>query len=561
MRNIVFYAALTIGFCISLCAPDAYAQQQIRIQDDQGAPVVNAEVMIDCSGIRRQGFADTGGIFAFGPINGPTQCALAISSVRTETHAGVLDIPADGKVSRVIVVTRKRVWVVQVTVVDEGTKMPVGNVEVGFDCGSDRWNRTTNGSGVAELERIIAARQCTITTDHKSYEPLTKVIEVPTGMFEPVRHQVAIKRKINIKTVRVTVIDSNTDEPIQDARVSLVGRLYSSFGGTTGVSGVANIEIDRAGQFQIEVTQDNYYPAKSTIFVEAGAAEESLTATVSLAKKRDQSGVPVAVTVKGKRLDGTIVDLQNAIVKAAGSDGSVTGPDGRTIVRLPGYVGDSVDITATATGYEPQSRSLSVPRFGSVIVAPELTFILTEKKPAVTGIRLIIEVTDRKDGSPVAGATVALAGKAGTSNSVTDARGYVQFIISSDAIKSEQYLRYTVKKEGYVEKWSDVSAELLKPSDEPRYYSIQMEKSVANGDSIFWGTWHGVGNAKGITMTINADYTMTYIDTRPGYEKSGKGGWGRDTSRVDFIATAIGYGFWYNKDGRLSDPWGNFYVK
>ena len=88
-----------------------------------------------------------------------------------------------------------------------------------------------------------------------------------------------------------------------------------------------------------------------------------------------------------------------------------------------------------------------------------------------------------------------------------------------------------------------------------------ISQPVEDKDSIFWGTWNGVGNAKGITMTINRDYTMTFSDTRPGYQKSGNGGWGRDTGRVDFIATAIGYGFWYHKDGRLSDPWGNYYVK
>ncbi len=86
-----------------------------------------------------------------------------------------------------------------------------------------------------------------------------------------------------------------------------------------------------------------------------------------------------------------------------------------------------------------------------------------------------------------------------------------------------------------------------------------ISQPVQDKDSIFWGTWNGVGNAKGITMTLNRDYTMTFNDTRPAYQKSGKGKW--VLLRPGFIDTDIGYGFWYLNDGRLRDPWGNFYVK
>ncbi len=78
----------------------------------------------------------------------------------------------------------------------------------------------------------------------------------------------------------------------------------------------------------------------------------------------------------------------------------------------------------------------------------------------------------------------------------------MHFSINAEAIKNEQYLRYTVRKEGYVEKWSDVSADILKPSEEPRYYSIQLVKQspIAGGsrwdeaESGHRGVWLRRGN-------------------------------------------------------------------
>lgn len=558
MRHALRFAALAFGLSILFCATAAHAQHQIRLRDEKGQPVKNAEVIIDCDGNKHEGLADAGGTYSWGRMNGPIQCALIISSASTETFADVLDIPARGVVSRVIVLTRKRMWVVQVTVTDEENRSPVFGVDVKFDCGFDTNYRTTNGSGVAELDKILAATECTITTDHKLYEPLTTTIAVPKGMTEPVSHPIKIKRKINIKTVKVTVVDSESDKPIQDARVLLTGRFYSSYSGVTDASGVADVLIDRSGRFDVEVKQDNYYPGKLTMSVEAGAEGESLLATVSMRRKKNQNGVPLAVTVKGKRLDGAIVNLRDARVRVEGSDEAIPDSDGKVTVSLPGFSGDSVSVSASANGYESETKSFSVPRFSAAIIAPELTFILTEKKRETTGVNLIIEITNKDDGKPVSGASVSIDGQGSTK---TDSDGYARFTISNEFIKGETYLRAMVSKSDFKEKWSDIGIDLLKPREEPRYYSIVIEKAAENRDRIFWGTWTGTGNAKGITMTINRDYTMTFSDTRPGYEKSGKGGWGRDTSRVDFIAAAIGYGFWYHADGRLSDPWGNFYVK
>lgn len=535
MRHTIRFAALAFGVNILLCATVAHPQQKMRILDDLGKPLATAEVTITCDKEKREGFADGGGTFTWAPMPPNSQCIVSIVSNRTEVFAAVLAIPASGIVNIEYKVKRKQVWVVQVTVIDGEKKEPVAGVEVKFDCGADTWYRTTNGSGVAELEKLIAATECRITTDHKLYEPIIKSFPVPRLMFEPVRVEVGIKRKINIKTVQVTVIDSETDKPVQDAGVTLDGGFFLSFSGTTGPSGVADILIDRPGSFQIEVAQDNYYSNKSTtIVVEPGASGESLAATISLTRKL-KSGVELAVTVMGKRLDGTIITLKNARVKVEGSDEVYTDADGKATARLPEFLGDLVNIAATANGYESETKSFTLPRYTAWIITPQVDFILTEKKREITAVNLIIEVTKSDDGKPVSGASVSIDGQETT---ITDSAGNARFTISNEFIKGKQYLRAIVTKPDFKEKWSDVGIELLQPREEPRYYSIMIEPSKT-GNDIFLGTWYGQGNSKGITYIINKDYLITSIDTRSDWDTASHRPytreWFRVTDKVDCI--------------------------
>ncbi len=561
MRHTLRFAALAFGLSILFCATATNAQQQMRIRDDQGKPVVAAEVTITCDKNKRDGFADGGGTFAWAPLPPFPLCIVSISSARTEVFGTVLAIPPSGIVNAVYEVKRKQVWVVQVTVIDEEMKSPVTGVEVEFRCGGERLYQTTNSAGMAEIDKFTALfgkKECSITTDHNLYDPFTTTVAIPKEPTEPVSLRVPIKRKINVKTVQVTVVDSDTNKPIQDARVALIGRFFSAYRGTTGASGVADIQMDRLGTFQIEVAQDNYYPDKSTkIFVESGASAESLAATVSLSRKKTRDGAPIAVTVKGKRLDGTIVSLENAKVRIEGGDEVSTDYDGKTTARLPGVTADLVNIDATANGYEAETKQFAVPRFSVAMTAPELTFILNEKKRAITGVTLIIEVTNRADRKPIEGASVSIDGR-GTAK--TDSDGYARFTIANDSIKGETYLRAMVSKSDFKDKWSDIGIDLLKPSEEPSYYSIAIEPSKTGPDSIFVGTWNGTGNAAGITVTFNENYSMTFKDSRPGYQRSGEGKWHRDPDSVDGVRSPINYSLFY-RDGKLIDPWGNIYNK
>lgn len=556
MRHSIRFAALAFGLNILLCANVTQAQQQMRIVDDQGKPVKTAQVTIISDKEKREGFADAGGKFGWAPMLPGSICVVNIVSSRTAYFAAVLVIPASGIVNVEYKVERKQVQVIQVTVIDDEKKVPVSGVEVNFNV---KYFITTNGSGVAEFEKSILDTNCTITIDHKMYEPIERSFRVPGNMFEPFRVEVRVKRKINIQWVRFTVIDNETGKPIEDAYVSIQND-SSFFSGHTGTSGVTDILIDRPGTFNSAVYKDKYYPNKSTpfVFVTGGESVEILNATISLLKVPRGSGRVLPVKVMGKRLDGTIITLKNAkvYVEERYKANTVTDADGKATVKLPEY-SDFVYIVATAYDYESETKLCLLPQDSTVIIAPEVVFILTGKKLENTAVNLIIKVTKRDDGKPVSSASVSIDG---LSTTKTDSAGNARITISNEFIKDKQYLRAMVTKPDFKEKWSDIGIDLLKPGEEPRYYSIAIEPSRKSPDDIFLGTWNGTGNAKGITMTFNKDYTMTFSDARPVYERSGKGVWHRDPDRVDCVASPINYSLWYG-NGKLVDPWGNFYVK
>ena len=79
----------------------------------------------------------------------------------------------------------------------------------------------------------------------------------------------------------------------------------------------------------------------------------------------------------------------------------------------------------------------------------------------------------------------------------------------------------------------------------------------------FVGTWNGTGNAKGLTIILNKDLTGVYQETRPGMQPKPDGGkmtWGLEAGRPDWTIFSVGTGVMF-VDGKLIDPWGNFYIK
>ena len=135
MRHFTLLVALAFGLSKLLCASNVNAQQQIRFRDDKGQPVKNVEVKIDCGKNKVEGYTDGGGTFSWQPMPPFPSCVVSAISAQTEVFGEILNIPPSGVVDITYVLSRKRVWVVQVTVIDEEKKSPVAGVEVKFECG------------------------------------------------------------------------------------------------------------------------------------------------------------------------------------------------------------------------------------------------------------------------------------------------------------------------------------------------------------------------------------------------------------------------------------------
>ena len=149
-------------------------------------------------------------------------------------------------------------------------------VEVKFDCGYDTYHRTTSWEGIAELDKILAATSCIVSTEHARYEPFSTTVAVPKGQTKPVSHVIKIKPKINIKNVKITVVDSETSRPVVGARVLLSGRFFSGGSGVTNETGVAEIVIQRPGDLEVEVRHDSNLAVRYKMLLEPGAAGDAL---------------------------------------------------------------------------------------------------------------------------------------------------------------------------------------------------------------------------------------------------------------------------------------------
>lgn len=449
--------------------------KSLLLLDRESRPIAGAEIFLDCGNFDTQGFADRRGRFYF-QTQGSDSCTASIQHPDFDSAEQEIDLTRDPRVE-IFTVTLDRGLAsgFVVTVLDEESGRPIQGVEIAVSSMNDAWSGATDAAGKAELGSLLVPGGYSITAKHRNYYDASSRVEVPRGVGRVFSTGLSMRKKEHIKTVRVLVVESESDKPIGEADVRLIGDWFSSYSGTTGGDGVAGIPIDRAGRFRIEVTRDNYFPANSVLTVAPGAAESDLQVTVPMAKRQiDPGGSPVKVKVLGQRLDGTTVVLDGAVVTPGEGDPVLTGQDGWATVRFPGYVGDSSSIKVTKAGYDDSSRPVTVPRFSTTVTAPEITITLKEK---LTGLKLRIEVSDRDTGKTISGATVNL-GKFGSAS--TDSSGMAEFNLPLDQLSGIASITAVAAANGYTEARSSIAGDVLLPNAEPRYYSIAIRRKYSS---------------------------------------------------------------------------------
>src|SRR5439155_957425 len=186
-----------------------------------------------------------------------------------------------------------------------------------------------------------------------------------------------------------TVTDASTSKPVAGATVS---------------AGSGSAVTDTTGAYTIAGLAPGTYTATASA---SGYASQNASVTLTAGNTTTQNFAlaPNPGTITGTVTDaGTGAPIAGATVSYSG--GSTT-TDGSGAYTLANVAEGSYSVTAGATGYTSQSRTVTVGPGGTATQ----NFALTRPNGAITGT-----VTSAATGSPISGATVSYSGGSTTTN-------------------------------------------------------------------------------------------------------------------------------------------------
>jgi len=267
------------------------------------------------------------------------------------------------------------------TVTDATTSQPIAGATVSAGAAS----AATNSSGVYSISGL-APGTYTATATATGYTSQSASVTVTAG--STTTQNFALTSTTG--TISGTLTDALTAAPIAGATVS-----YSGGSSTTNANGQYSLAGVPPGTYSLTASATGYASQTASVTASAGAAT---TQNFILS--------PNPGTISGTVTDaGSTAPIAGATVSYSG--GSAT-TDGSGNYTLAGVAEGSYTLTASASGYQSQSRTVTV---GPGATATQ-NFALTLPYGAITGT-----VTDAATGSAIGGATVSYSGGSATTNS------------------------------------------------------------------------------------------------------------------------------------------------
>jgi len=236
---------------------------------------------------------------------------------------------------------------------------------------------TTDAAGAFILSNIPAGTYTAAITA-SGYFSKNVSIEIKPGYLGDTTISVLLQRPGSFTAVAGKVLDSTTGNPIANAKVTVVGTelvTTSEADGSYMLSGILSFA------FNLRVEAEGYdsfvYGAKTTAYGNY---------------LRDLPLFPSGMSTT--RVFGTVTDvltnesIMGAEVKILGTDNSVVS-DGAGKYTIEGLTDLSMEVKASAPGYDSNVQTLSVDAFG----AYEITFELSKSRASTVAIKSI--VTDK----------------------------------------------------------------------------------------------------------------------------------------------------------------------
>ncbi|MEA2633982.1 MAG: large repetitive protein [Chloroflexota bacterium] len=398
-------------------------------------------------------------------VNTPGAVKLSL----TATTAGFQFIGTDGTVGDSGNIPCQGNGTLAGTVTDAGSGAPIAGASVSYSgtgpAGPVSGSATTDGAGHYSIGGI-AVTSYSMTAQTGGYQSQSATATVGGG--STTTQNFALTSQAT--TLTGTVTDASTARPIPGATVSA-----GTSNATTNGSGVYSISGLAPGAYTATTTATGYASQSASVTMTAGA---TTTQNFALA--------PNPGTITGTVTDsGSTAPIAGATVSYGG--GSTT-TDGSGSYTLANVAEGSYTVTASATGYAGQSRTVTV---GPGATATQ-NFALTPPNGAITGT-----VTNATTGTPISGATVAYSGGSTTTN------GSGQYTLSS---VSPGTYSVTASASGY----SSMTQSVTVGSGQTATANFGLRLAPLFGDGFESGNLSSWTSSAGLTVQSATVHSGTY---------------------------------------------------
>ncbi|MFR5267273.1 collagen binding domain-containing protein, partial [Clostridium sp.] len=237
----------------------------------------------------------------------------------------------------------------KITVVDSETKKPLQNATVTY--GGKTY--TTDRNGEVTISNVTPGDVIVDGSDNNYHNGSTKVEVTPNGQGTGV-----ISLTPDNGTMKITVVDSETKKPLENAKVTYDGKTY-----TTDRNGEVTISNVKPGDVTVDGSDDNYQNGSTKVEVTPNGQE---TGTISLTPDNGTVTIKVVDSKTGKVLSGATVNI-NGQTLHTNSNGEV---------QVSNVKPGNISATASDEGYTNGQTSVNLDpngkAFGIISLNPEV---------------------------------------------------------------------------------------------------------------------------------------------------------------------------------------------
>ena len=210
---------------------------------------------------------------------------------------------------------------------------------------------TTNGEGQVTVK--TSEGKNTITIGSENYHNGTVIVDGKPGGIDKTN----VTLTPDNGTMKITVVDSETKKPLENAKVTYDGKTY-----TTNAKGEVTISNVKPGDVTVDGSDDNYQNGSTKVEVTPNGQE---TGTISLTPDNGTVTIKVVDSKTGKVLSGATVNI-NGQTLHTNSNGEV---------QVSNVKPGSISATASDEGYTNGQTSVNLDpngkAFGIISLNPE----------------------------------------------------------------------------------------------------------------------------------------------------------------------------------------------